>query len=114
MMNREKRRRLKTNYNAAQLFIPVIAAVLVFLVINILSGNNMLKTMAQNQKSEQKYYTSITIHDNDTLWSLADKYATSENKQEYIHNIMSINNMSQDTLYEGQNILVYYYSDEYK
>lgn len=104
----------KTHVSINKLCIYSIITLVILFIIIFIVNSSVLKTMAQNHKTDYKYYTSIVIEDNDTLWSIADNFAGSENKQQYINNIMSINNMTQDTIYEGQNLLIYYYSDEYK
>ena len=62
-----------------------------------------------------RYCTSISIESNDTLWAIAQKYNNGEeSNSHYINSIKSINNMTSDTLYDGQTLIVYYYSSEVK
>ena len=45
----------------------------------------------------------------DTLWNIADSYASDgESHQQYINAVKSLNNMTDDTIYSGQNIVIYY------
>jgi hypothetical protein len=89
-----------------------------FILIAVIFVGRIFVVNAADQKDKEvmhRYYTSITIQQNDTLWELSDQYNTgSEDKSSYIRQIMSMNNMTSDTLYQGENILVYYYSDEVK
>lgn len=65
--------------------------------------------------AEYKYYTSIDIEKNDTLWSIANKYAYSSDNNtvaNYVNDLKKINNISTDCIYQGQKLIVYYYSDE--
>lgn len=67
---------------------------------------------ASSKKVEEKldrYYTSITIEDSMTLTDIADKYCSYGNKNSYMSDIMKLNNMTTDTLYAGQDILIIYY-----
>ena len=87
------------------------------IMIAVISISGMLIVKAADHtscKPVNKYYTSITIQSDDTLWDIAKQYnsASSNNYTAYINEIKQLNNMSSDKLYAGQNILVYYYSDE--
>lgn len=63
-----------------------------------------------DKKSMTKYYTSITIESDDTLWDIAQQYNTgNENTVKYINTVKKMNHMSSDTLYSGNNLLIYYY-----
>ncbi len=65
-----------------------------------------------------KYYHTVTVHSGDTLWSIAsDNYDAShyDNLDKYIAEICSINNFSNpDSLKAGENIIIPYYSAEFK
>lgn len=58
-----------------------------------------------------RYYTSISIESDDTLWNIAQEYNGDESTSHYINSIINMNNMNSDTLYSGQNLIVYYSSD---
>ena len=62
------------------------------------------------EKSQtQRFYTSITVQPDDTLWNIADSYASDgESHKQYINAVKSLNNMTDDTIYSGQNIVIYY------
>lgn len=65
-----------------------------------------------------KYYTGVTVQQSDTLWSIADRYidyTQYKNKQEYIREVCSINNIDEESvILAGQRIVVPYYSPEFK
>ena len=61
-----------------------------------------------------KYFTSVTVNADDTLWDIANEYSYKEQPKTYVNNIMSINNMTDETIYSGQDLIIYYYSDELK
>ena len=52
------------------------------------------------------------IKDNDTLWSIAEEYYTSEYKDinHYIDVIMKANNLSDTTIHSGNFLIIPYYS----
>lgn len=66
-----------------------------------------------NRTRTYKYYTTVSVEDNDTLWSLADRYNNGdEDTASYINNIMQMNDLSSDTIHSGKNLVIYYYSTE--
>ncbi len=71
---------------------------------------------ARSDKTTYKYYTSITIHSSDTLESIAKKYISDEYKDmdEYINEVEQINHLYDSRIIPGENIIVPYYSAEYK
>ena len=65
---------------------------------------------ASDTKQPDKYYTSVTIEQHDTLWSLESQYNNgTEDRDTYINNIKQLNHMSNDTIIDGSYILLYYY-----
>ena len=89
----------------------ILAAVLLIAVTGI--GGRMIianASVKEGQNALERYYTSITIEDCDTLWDIEARYNTgAENKEQYIRSIMQMNHMSSDILYSGQNLIIYYY-----
>ena len=62
----------------------------------------------------KKYYTSVEVTSDDTLWSLEADYNNGlEDRNTYINNIMQLNNMTSDTIITGNHLLLYYYSSEH-
>lgn len=60
---------------------------------------------------QYKYYTSIQIEKDDTLWSIAGNYVSGTNTTiNYINEIKEINHLDSDLIYQGQNLIIYYYS----
>lgn len=96
-----------------------IGAVIAALLIFLLSGLFFIKVLAQNTSSVPvyKYYTSIPIEKGDTLWSIAEEYLPEGNNADivrYIQEIKELNHLSDDKILEGNKLLVFYYSTEYK
>ena len=66
--------------------------------------------------SRTKYYTSIQIEKGTSLWDIAGDYMTEEyvSQQEYIDEVMQMNHLKSDVIYEGAYLCVPYYSAEQK
>lgn len=76
------------------------------------------KTKAQSvpQEISYKYYKSVMVNTNDSLWNYASLYADKdyyESKKQYINEVISINMLPDDTICSGQYIIIPYYSYEF-
>lgn len=62
-----------------------------------------------------KYYKQIRIEYGDSLWSIAETYADDNYKGvvDYINEVKQINHLEKDTLFEGQDLIIPYYSSEF-
>ncbi len=111
---RELRRRKENRRRAASLMIAV------FLIVICVVSYHSLKSSAKTGGEEiaLKYYTGITVKNGDSLWSIADEYidySRYKNKEVYIEEMCSINNLGDDAgIHAGQRLVVPYYSCEYK
>ena len=88
-------------------------AVTIFLIVFI-GTTLMSNTQSDDFTPEYKYYTSVTIHANDTMWDVAGKTYSPDhykNMDQYINEICSINSISDpNKLYAGESLIVPYYS----
>lgn len=68
------------------------------------------------EEKRYKYYTTVYVTRNMTLWDIAEEYITEEysDKRAYIDEVMEINQLKNDKLSYGSTICVPYYSGEYK
>lgn len=76
------------------------------------------KTKAQSvpQEISYKYYKSVMVHANDSLWNYASLYADEAyyaSKEQYVNEVISINMLPDDTIFSGQYIIIPYYSYEF-
>lgn len=113
----------KTNSRRAALkrkaYITITGISLVLILIILFNGIIIANAGVSDEvKSEQyKYYTSIQIEKDDTLWSIASNYAdnsTNYSTVQYVNDLKELNNLHTDCIYQGQNLIVYYYSTELK
>lgn len=99
-------------------FLISIAAVLL-VITGVIIGSSLLassKANASNEAILYKYYTSIEVQPGDSLWSIADTYRNedTENHEEYIAELVSMNHLKTKTIHAGDYITVAYYSNEFK
>ena len=63
-----------------------------------------------------KYFTSIEVAYGDTLWSIAEEYKDLEyydSNQEYVDEVVRMNNLSSTQITAGQCLIIPYYSTEF-
>ena len=98
----------KVKLFVVKLFV-IIAAIFIFTFLIKSIKNNVLVASAQSQR--ELYYTSVSIEDDDTLWSIATEYYSDEYKSvsEYVNEIKELNDLGSDKITSGFNILVPYY-----
>lgn len=109
----KKRHHQKQNRRKVIAVICILAALLI-----IFCGASTVQVQANEESSPQryKYYTSVYVDRDDTLWDISSEYMSAEYKdiQAYMDEVKSINHLSDDQLQYGTTICVPYYSDEYK
>ena len=113
----------KRNTRKMQLFfnnkahISVIGISIFFMSLIICSGIIIANAAVSDDinADQSKYYTSISIEKGDTLWSIASDYVSGPKTiSNYVNTLKEINNLQTDCIYQGQNLIVYYYSTEQK
>ena len=63
-----------------------------------------------------KYFTSIEVSSGDTLWTIAEEYKDEEfydSTEEYIDEVIRMNNLSSANITVGQCLIIPYYSTEF-
>lgn len=89
------------------ILLKLIIPVIILAVITL--GSIMVKASETDTRPYlKKYYTSVEVTSDDTLWSLEADYNNGlEDRNTYI------NNMTSDTIITGNHLLLYYYSSEH-
>lgn len=108
--NKEKRLR----HFRRQCFLVLLT---VFLILFLtVSYHAILSKATSDDTVSYKYYTSIEIVYGDSLRSIADRYAGKEyaTVEDYVHEVMAINHLQEESLIAGQYLIVPYYSTEFK
>ena len=100
--------------------VMILASIAALVIFAIVFFGSTLRSDAQSDtfKPEFKYYTAVTVHVGDTLWSIAsDNYSTDhyDSVNSYISEICKINNLADsESINAGECIILPYYSNDYK
>lgn len=112
--NKIRRQRIFRRQFAILLFVLTL-----FVVFGVFIGTTLM-TGAQSDEyvPEFKYYTTVTVHEGDTVTKLANKYYSDNhyaNIHNYIYEICTLNRLGEkDSIKAGENIIIPYYSTEFK
>jgi len=84
----------------------------IIIFIILLSGAVSFHVTAdETMPQKQKVVKSVYIEDGDCIWNIAREYFQVENRniESYVKEIKKCNNLSSDTIYAGQNLIIPYY-----
>ena len=111
MKNRIRRQReMKKNF-----------LILVMTMCLIVTGSLSLSGFRANAKDDStevsyKYYKSISVANNDTLWSIAQEYMDEEHYDsinDYIEEVKSMNSLTDEIIHYGEYLIIPYYTNEF-
>jgi hypothetical protein len=92
-------------------------ALVVFLFI-LMGTSIMSSAQSDEYQPEFKYYKTVTVHTNETLWNIADSNFSSGNYDSlnsYMGEICKINSISDpNSIKAGEAIIIPYFSTEFK
>ncbi len=89
----------------------IMSTVFAFLIISCAFISKITVAYADEAIEYEKSFISIEIKNGDTLSSIAETYAKSEAEyEEYIFEVMSINNLDNDIIHSGCYLLVPVYT----
>ena len=63
-----------------------------------------------------KYYRSISVANDDTLWSIAEKFMDEQHYDcinEYIEEVKHMNNLTSDVIHYGEYLIIPYYDSNF-
>lgn len=109
-----RRAQLKKNRRTRQLRRRL--AILTFIVC--LTGSFGIFGMTAHAQSKDeiqvyKYYKSVVVKSNDSLWNYAVENAKDSNYEKYIAEVERMNNLNSDEIITGMNLIIPYYSLEF-
>jgi len=122
-MNKQKikyRTKKRKSRAAAKRRIILLLATLLFITLGTIVFGSCFSSLAQDSDTvmnrEYKYYTSIQIKQGDSLWSIAQQYKSEhyESTQEYVDELVLLNDLTSETIHAGQHLMVIYYDSEFK
>ena len=111
MKNRIRRQReMKKNF-----------LILVMTICLIITGTLSMNGFRSNAKDDStevsyKYYKSIAVANNDTLWSIAEKYMDEKHYDsiyDYIQEVKSMNALTDDVIHYGEYLIIPYYDSDF-
>ncbi len=115
VLNREERNRIRKAKRVRQLRRRVFMTILTVVLVVVLAVSYHAFLSEANTGDDEvsyKYYTSIEVSYGETLWSIADEYACGEynSLNDYVDEVMHINQLDDDTILAGQFLIIPYYS----
>ena len=101
--NLRKRRRQAAKRNMFLL----LATMFIITLGSVVFGSTF--SSAKNDEEVETFYTSIEIEKGESLWSIAKEYKPEDSStQDYIYELMDLNNLTSDRIHEGQHLVVSY------
>lgn len=87
----------------------------------IVFGSISLSGFRTNAKDDSvetsyKYYKSIVIANDDTLWSIAQQYMDEDHYEsiyDYINEVKNMNSMTDDVVHYGEHLIIPYYDNNF-
>lgn len=78
-----------------------------------------ITSQAQDENVEvtYKYFTNMEVEQGDSLWNIAQEninYNFYDSIQEYVDEVIDMNNLSDETIVAGQSIVIPYFSNNYR
>lgn len=92
-----------------------VASIAMGILVSALSVIQVHADTSEESK-RYKYFTSVFVERDDTLWDLAAEYRTEEyaDVRDYVDEVMAINHLTEEQLQYGDWITVPYYSSDLK
>lgn len=113
---RKSIRRFKRTHSLNASKNRIIAGALLMLVISftaiIIFRPASADAKSIHEENHYKYFQKYYVEKGDTLWDIANEHKYNETTKEYIEDVCRINHIKSDDIYEGQMIVIPYYSTE--
>lgn len=121
MSNNRSERRIRNNKIRRQRqlrrnFILTMTTVCLIMILSLGAGGFLSKAKAVDTHTNYKYYKSITVSHEDTLWSIAQEYMDIEHYtsiEEYIREVKQMNHLKNDVITYGCHLVIPYYAEKY-
>lgn len=113
---RIKRNRIRRQKEIRRHIMMTILTICLVITFSFTINSFLSNAKDDSSHTSYKYYKSITITKEDTLWSIAQEYVDEEHYDsidDYIKEVKKLNKLSNDTITYGEHLIIPYYSDEY-
>ena len=91
MQKSSSRKFVHSRRNHSQLNPVLIIVAVLAIIIAVSCSIRIVNASDKEEKTMYKYFTSVTVKADDTLWDIANEYSYKEKAKTYVNNIMSIN-----------------------
>lgn len=111
---RIRNNRLRRKKEMRKNFLLLVMTVCLIITCSVSMSTFRSSAKDDSAKTSYKYYKSITVSNNDTLWSIAEEYMDKEHYDsinDYIDEVIRMNTLPDDTIRYGQHLVIPYYDD---
>ncbi len=86
----------------------VMIGTIILVTVIVICSTLLASASEETTENSDKYYLSVEIEQDDTLWDIAKRYNADDtvSTKEYVNEIMYVNGLETDTIYAGQYIIV--------
>lgn len=113
---RIRNNRIRRQREMRKNFLMIIMTVCLIITCSVSLNGFRSNAKDDSVKTSYKYYKSITIGNNDTLWSIAEEYMDEEHYDsvnDYINEVKNMNSLMNDEIHYGEHIVIPYYDDTF-
>lgn len=114
VVNRFTRAKLRRRAIIRRRITMLVAGIFIGLFISFGILGGQAKAASDNTVTVYKYYKSVYVSKEDTLWSYANQYAPNDNYAKYINEVKAMNGLGSDDISVGMCLVIPYYSTEFK
>lgn len=83
----------------------LLGFIFIFLILTLFFGRSIIASNIFNNL-EDKYIYVYTVKERDTLWSISKEFNNDKNINQLIYDIVEINNIKNNNIYQGDKILI--------
>ena len=110
MKNNRRNKKSRAKAKIARFFTALIVISVIVCVILFANKNQAHAVEGTDNVPLKKYYKTITIQPGDTLWSIAGEYKMAScSTKDYVEALMLMNNLHNDNITSGMQLLITYY-----
>lgn len=104
-LRRKRQLRRRILFTLSTTFAVIILSIILF----------GIKANAEGKDADHvyKYFKSVLVSSDDTLWDYAKSYSNSCNYQAYVNEVININHLDGEFIESGMNLIIPYYSEEF-